>query len=326
MCEHPIVIKNSKTSQQMLVPCGQCFSCRLSRCSEWSLRLCHEKEYNNDSCFITLTYDDAHIHPDLQLHKEDLQSFLKAIKQAVGYGKLKYFTCGEYGGQFGRPHFHGILFGADRALGTALCRKFWKNGFSMVQDAHPKAMRYVAGYVCDKLTKKNWQKKFGDRIPQFQLCSKGLGLKWALAHKEQIFKNMSIKVGQKERNIPRYYIKKLFPQDTEIGQDFRFNCGRKRYGKLLDFAQRHGISQKDVDDYFYCRGQIFDNIIFKTKMMMNDVAVNNIITQRNLRKKQYSEPISQKDFTDSVMTHSEYIDMCKTIPDKINQLISQMSA
>ena len=44
------------------VPCGQCIECRLKYSREWALRLCCENAVSQNALFVTLTYDDEHLH------------------------------------------------------------------------------------------------------------------------------------------------------------------------------------------------------------------------------------------------------------------------
>lgn len=108
----------------ILIPCGQCVGCRISRAREWADRLMLEKEYHDSSYFVTLTYNDEHVpksyyadpdtglaHPSLTLSKRDLQLFMKRLRAAFPNDKIRFYACGEYGPQTWRPHYHMILFG-----------------------------------------------------------------------------------------------------------------------------------------------------------------------------------------------------------------------
>lgn len=100
------------------VPCGQCVACRLNYAKEWAVRCMLEERVNSPAYFITLTYDDEHLPVQEyegnvfgKLEKRDFQLFIKRMRKA--YGKLRYFGCGEYGGETFRPHFHFISFGCE---------------------------------------------------------------------------------------------------------------------------------------------------------------------------------------------------------------------
>lgn len=91
--------------------CGQCMECRLAYSREWAIRITHEARMHDASCFLTLTYDDAHLPRFGQLVKRDLQLFFKRLRKNVG--PFRYVACGEYGELKRRPHFHCALFGLD---------------------------------------------------------------------------------------------------------------------------------------------------------------------------------------------------------------------
>ena len=115
-CIQPITIqvpiKGFKAFQDLAVPCGKCIGCRIAKRKEWSLRMLHELTYHPQSSFITLTYDDYHLPSDNSLKKRHLQLFIKRLRKNLGERRIKYFACGEYGGQTMRPHYHAILFGS----------------------------------------------------------------------------------------------------------------------------------------------------------------------------------------------------------------------
>lgn len=101
-CSKPIFLKE----KGLEVPCGKCINCRVSRSREWTIRLMNELQYYKTSLFVTLTYDDEHLPSDNGLHISDLQKYFKRLRRDLDYSnrKIKYFACGEYGDQFGRPH------------------------------------------------------------------------------------------------------------------------------------------------------------------------------------------------------------------------------
>lgn len=149
-CVHPRTVRNPKTRLFMTVPCQHCIGCRLAKTREWKLRLMMEKHSWKESCFITLTYDDDHLHVTscghATLWPSDIQNFFKRVRQFLHRWKikndpeyaadyrlykeslwmapeyripspplLKNYYCGEYGDKFGRPHYHAIVFGTEFA-------------------------------------------------------------------------------------------------------------------------------------------------------------------------------------------------------------------
>ena len=105
------------------IPCGKCIGCRLDASRQWANRCLLELGYHEQSWFVTLTYDDAHVprtfYPDpdtgeampaLTLRKRDVQLFLKRLRRHTDQ-KIRFFCAGEYGSKTYRPHYHLIIFG-----------------------------------------------------------------------------------------------------------------------------------------------------------------------------------------------------------------------
>lgn len=100
------------------VPCGKCLACLSSKRQDWAFRIAQEKRFSNSSYFVTLTYDEKHLRTDRSLCKRDLQLYMKRLRKAHEVYKrdIRYFAVGEYGSKGGRPHYHMLLFNAERHL------------------------------------------------------------------------------------------------------------------------------------------------------------------------------------------------------------------
>lgn len=144
------------------LPCGQCIGCRLERSRQWAMRCMHEKRLHRDNCFVTLTYKA--MPEDRSLSVRDLQLFMKRLRKEKGNG-IRFYACGEYGPENGRPHYHAILFnckfgdlrfyksGRDGDLFiSGELEKLWGLGFCTVGEVTFKSCAYVARYICDKIT------------------------------------------------------------------------------------------------------------------------------------------------------------------------------
>lgn len=211
------------------VPCGKCVACRLAKRKEYAVRCAMEaKEYGDNNCFITLTYDEEHNKG--YLIKRDLQYFFKKLRNK-GF-KFRYFACGEYGSLNNRPHYHAILFGFRptdlKLLATSetgqplfnsdLISEVWNKGLISVQNFAPEVASYVAGYVNKKLEVNN----------SFLLMSKkpGLGYKYMLDHVEQL-KDDDLIVDDfgsiKKAYTPRYFNRMC----ENLGIDLTYNKQRR---------------------------------------------------------------------------------------------------
>jgi hypothetical protein len=159
------------------LPCGQCVGCRLERSRQWAIRCVHESQLYSNNCFITLTYDNAHLPEDRSLNVKHFQDFMKRLRfhhrglQPVidDDGKetfpIRFFHCGEYGEQLGRPHYHACLFNFDfpdkvfwkRSNGVPLFTSkilsdLWGMGFVSIGSVTFESAAYVARYIMKKVT------------------------------------------------------------------------------------------------------------------------------------------------------------------------------
>lgn len=211
-CKAPVYLKN----QDIWVPCGRCILCRIQRAREWSTRLTHELCYWSDADFVTLTYDDDHLPKDMSVHKDDAQRWVKRLRKALEDRNVKYYLTGEYGDNFGRPHYHCILYGMDRSdKDKQIIRETWGNGLIHIGTVTYDSCRYVGDYVQKKLygLRANEYKDQGLEQP-FALMSQGLGKRWAEDNVVQILTNQFITVHGAKCAIPRYYLK-ILGVDTE---------------------------------------------------------------------------------------------------------------
>lgn len=172
----------------LLLPCGQCPSCQLSKRRDWSIRCTCEAEMHKENCFVTLTYDDDYC--DGALHKEHFQEFVKNLRN-MNF-KVRYFACGEYGSKTNRPHMHAILFGfcpgdlaydhdsdsGEMIFTSEIVSSCWKYGLAVVQMFSPAAAGYVAGYTNKKVLDNRG----------FLMTSRrpGLGYSWFVAHRKEV--------------------------------------------------------------------------------------------------------------------------------------------
>lgn len=210
--------------REVVVPCGRCRACRIRRSHEWCVRLYHESLYHDDSCFVTLTYDDEHLPRDGQIDKVHVQSFMKMLRSEVEE-KLKYYFCGEYGEKTGRPHYHGILFGLGVAEGTykrfsrakwypdtllvekGPLKASWRKGNIVIGTVTKNSIQYVTNYIQKRLYDEE-AKKDG-RVQPFSLMSKKLGAKYAEENEKELRSRQYVVMNGVSVGLPRYYAKIL---------------------------------------------------------------------------------------------------------------------
>ena len=166
-----ILTYNAKTCDSVYpalqVPCGQCAGCRLKKSMEWAARCIHEASLHEENCFITVTYDDAHLPPLGSLRLEDFQKFLKRyrklVKKETGR-EFRIYYCGEYGDRLGRPHYHACIFGHDfldkKHWRSPTLEKLWSLGNSEIGSVTFESAAYVARYIMKKQNGKKAQRHY----------------------------------------------------------------------------------------------------------------------------------------------------------------------
>ena len=183
------------------------------------------------NCFITLTYDDAHLPVDCSLDYSHFQLFMKRLRKYFSGRCIRFYMRGEYGENYGRPHFHAILFGLDFSdrrvhsrtgsghfiYRSAILESLWTKGFSSVADFSFESAAYVARYVMKKVTGDAAEAHYRvvsretgeifDRVPEFNRMSlkPGIGALWwnqygqtDVVHRDRVVVNGS------ESSVPRY--------------------------------------------------------------------------------------------------------------------------
>jgi hypothetical protein len=212
--------------------CRQCEGCRKQRAAAWALRCRHELRSHRESAFLTLTYDDDHLPPGNSLRYSDVQKFFKRVRVA---GKpFRFVGCGEYGDQYGRAHYHAIVFGQDfkddaklisMQGGNALYSSDWLSekwglGFVSVGSVTPQSIGYVTSYCMDKVTGKGAPAHYGCepfvdadtgeirsmRTPEFLRMSlrPGIGAEFADKFAKDFQHGYAVADGRKVP-IPKYY-------------------------------------------------------------------------------------------------------------------------
>lgn len=251
------------------VPCGHCVECMQDKANEWSYRVMREFDHcGRVGCVLTLTYDNNHLPADGCVSRRDLQLFLKRLRKYIQPIKVKYFGCGEYGTDNGRPHYHLVIIGwqpvdlffvKKSKKNTHLYRsptidKIWQQGIAGVAQVTAESVKYSAKYL---------QKLFFDehsgKIPPFLSMSThpGFGAFEAL---ERVATD-SIYVNGYRRKVPRYYlkvaeragvdlieIKENRIKMAEVMKDIKSDSLLKRRKKFQDKIFLDTFSKKHIDN------------------------------------------------------------------------------
>jgi hypothetical protein len=196
LCKYPIPNKNAGG----IVPCGQCFPCRLDLRRKWTFRLLLENRLHDHACWISLTYNNEYVPHSYYNRKTgeifegppesfntlsplDLELFIKKVRKQLPPKSLRYYICGEYGEDFSRPHYHCIFFGFNGRTMLPIVQDAWstpytKNPLGFVRlDAEyltPDIAQYTCGYTVKKMTKTT-DERLNGRYPEFTRHSLGIG-------------------------------------------------------------------------------------------------------------------------------------------------------
>lgn len=228
------------TGEEVMLPCGKCVGCKRDAARQWATRLSHEALMNEHSAFVTLTYDDDHLPEGMNLRLRDFQLFMKRLRKALSvpytdlltgvrkriWPVIRYLHVGEYGEQYGRPHYHALIFGADfsdkylwrrsgehRYYRSPLLERAWGNGnceFGMVT---PASAMYCLEYMVSEqpLIYDGDTGEVVGRVPPYRTMSRrpGIGRSWIEKYFPEVYNEHRLDYivldGGVKSRVPRYY-------------------------------------------------------------------------------------------------------------------------
>jgi hypothetical protein len=271
---------NGKYTENIDVPCGQCIGCRLQKTQSWALRCAHEMQLHDRNCFITLTYD----YPpnDYSVNKHELQKFIKRLRKAVSPKKISHFSCGEYGSESFRPHYHCMIFGYDFPdkvstqvvpgqnpyFLSAQLSGLWPQGNHLIANATFETAAYVARYSLKKVNGEHADKRYKnltimdvhnvtgeilfykedhDVSPEFALMSRNpaIGKEWYKKYKSEVYPSDYLVHDARKIPVPKYY-DKLF--ESEDALKFGTQKIRRRINQLLRDDKPSVARLRDIEN------------------------------------------------------------------------------
>lgn len=209
---------------EVIIPCGRCMGCRISKSVQWALRCVHESKFHHSNCFITLTYDDAHVPQGGTLVKKHFQDFMKRFRKSIAPKKVRYYMCGEYGEQLGRPHYHALIFGYDFPDKVPFkyrkdsilyvsehLQNLWPFGFVTLGEVTYQTAAYCAKYATKKVFGDQASEHYGDRLPEYSTMSlkPGIGFSYWEKYQKEILQHDSVVRNGRVFPIPRFYTEKF---------------------------------------------------------------------------------------------------------------------
>lgn len=233
------------------IPCGQCIGCRMDYARDWATRCELEMRKYEHNYFVTLTYDDEHLHVtnginldtgeliiSNTLEPKDLTTFMKVLrtKWQRNYGEegIRFYACGEYGDAGGRAHYHIMLFNCNiRDLvkhhqnkkgnwiyTSEMLEKAWGKGIVGITEASWDTAAYTARYMLKKQKGLNKELHYTmhAQIPEFSRMSRmpGIAAEWYHENRDKLWQTDEIILAKGRKvHTPKYY-DELF--DKEIKQ------------------------------------------------------------------------------------------------------------
>lgn len=216
---------------EISLPCGQCIGCRLERSRQWAVRCVHEASLYERNCFLTLTYDQVHLPSSGSLQLEDFQLFMKRLRKKYGSSKenpIRFFHCGEYGENLGRPHYHALLFNHDfddkkyfserngnKVWTSDQLSNLWPLGFSLIGEVTFESAAYVARYVMKKVTGDKSDIHYNGMKPEYITMSRrpGIGKGWYEKYKTDVYPHDRVVIRGVKTRPPRFYDDQLGKSD-----------------------------------------------------------------------------------------------------------------
>lgn len=278
--EKIILREETRDGITQMIPCGKCIGCRLEISKQWATRCMLEARDWEHNWFVTLTYDDEHkpytntfldhdtgeVYQDDgtwngYLEPKDIKKFMHDLRQKwerkYKHTGIRYYGCGEYGGQTARPHYHMILFNLPIPKEGLKVRginqekrpyyqcdeiaKIWGKGNIQVDEVTWSSCAYVARYVTKKMTGTGAPEHYASKgqTPEFVRMSRmpGIARRYYDENKEKIYEydeiltNMGIKKGARKVKPPRYY-DKLYDIDENEKME-KIKRDRRTKGKEL---------------------------------------------------------------------------------------------
>lgn len=193
------------------------------------MRCVHEAQMHEENAFLTLTYNNENLPEDKSVSKKVVSNFIKDLRHSLedSDGKtikpIRFFACGEYGDQLGRPHYHLCLFGhqfpdlelrARDKLGghnhvytSQSLENLWGKGFCTIGNLTFESAAYVARYVTKKITGQKAENHYQGKTPEFAVMSRmpGIGRPWIEKYLGDVYPKDFVHVNGIRMRPCRYY-------------------------------------------------------------------------------------------------------------------------
>ena len=245
-CFYPMSTK-TKTGKITAVRCGRCKPCLEKKRQDKFIRILEHSKGYQYTTFVTLTYDDENLKWGINptLCKRDFILFMKKLRKKLSKlnVKISYYTVGEYGTKFHRPHYHMIIFGLSKASATTFIRSTWSNGLIHVGTLSARSINYVCKYhvlrgfnpegteKCFSLSSKHLGESYVDEMKQW--------------HNEDLLNRYFYHYLDLKLSLPEYYKQKLYnPRIKELITNHFIEKNSKKKELIKDFKM--DAKQKEI--------------------------------------------------------------------------------
>lgn len=182
---------------------------------------------------------------------------MKKLRQYYAPKKFRFYMCGEYGDEGGRPHYHALLFGLDFEDKTIhsregekthytseTLRKIWGLGHVLIGPVTQKTAAYCARYNLKKVTGEraieHYQRVNSETgeiywlLPEYTNMSRmpGIGKGWFDKFKSDVYPSDFMVDKGKKYQVPKYYDKQLEKENPDLHKTIK----RKRIKRALKRA------------------------------------------------------------------------------------------
>lgn len=241
------------------LPCRQCTGCKLEYSRQWAIRCNHEADLHKDKTFITLTYSAENLPEDGSLNKTHFKLFMKRLRKKFPLKKIRFFHCGEYGENFGRPHYHAIIFGLEFPDKTEykkhneqqyyiseILNKIWGKGQCIIGQVTFESAAYVARYILKKINGEAAEKHYFNHnqidysTGEVLLMQKeyatmslkpGIGNAWLKKYTSDVYPSDEVIINGRQVKPPKYYdglYELTEPEKFEIIKSQRVTAAKKQ--------------------------------------------------------------------------------------------------
>lgn len=168
---------------------------------------------------------------------------MKRLRKSLHPQTVRYFHCGEYGTNYGRPHYHALLFGQDFSSdrypwAVRDGHQYWRSptlesawtdpetkaplGHAEIGELTEGSACYVARYILAKEYGKGFNPRYdtldletgeiiAEREREYVTMSRkpGIGAKWLEKYQSDVYPSDEVIFGGQKTKPPRFYDQKL---------------------------------------------------------------------------------------------------------------------